>query len=514
MTRTAKLLLVPVALLQLPFFTFLARRRFIDGDESSFLLVSRQVLMHRKPYLDFFYNQTPLLPYAYALWMNFCGMSWNSARMFSVVLTTLLGVLLYGHICQQTRNWLAGLAAIILFASSTLVFAWFPVVKTFPLAGLFLFSAYVVVSQISAESSPWSMAAAGLLLGLSVDTRSYLLLVTPLFAWWIFQNANTRRASVLWFLGGFMAGVAPSILLFASSPDVFLFDNVGYHAIRSSQGLIGWWQEKIVVVLQLFLGAPESNGLQWSILFFVSLGFVFSIPRRRSAPRFAFQIALVLIIISLLPTPTLPQYFCFCLPFLVVSAVCVVHDLLMSLESRRGRRLAAAACVALLALYVGASAHDFRRYLITGDGVPGVQPAQDRSDWRLQRVIEVSQAIDQIAAPGETVASFWAGDIFQTKATPLPGLENDFGLLISEKLTPRQGAKYRILLPDEIQANFAAHRPRIVVLRDQISPAATAEDRQRMQRLAGIFRSSLRAHGYTVVRRIGDRSIYVCCSNP
>ena len=46
-------------------------------------------------------------------------------------------------------------------------------------------------------------------------------------------------------------------------------------------GLIGMWREKFVVILMLFLGGPESNGIQNSILFFISFGFVFSIGRRR-----------------------------------------------------------------------------------------------------------------------------------------------------------------------------------------------------------------------------------------
>jgi len=73
MTRTARLLLVPVLLGQTLFFTWLALHRFIDGDEGHFLLASRLVLMHKKPYLDFFYNQAPLLPYVYALWMKCSG---------------------------------------------------------------------------------------------------------------------------------------------------------------------------------------------------------------------------------------------------------------------------------------------------------------------------------------------------------------------------------------------------------------------------------------------------------
>ena len=143
MTRTAKLLLVPILLLQILFFVFMALHRFIDGDEGFYLLASKLVLMHKKPYLDFMYEQAPLLPYVYALWMKCFGISWNSVRIFSALLTTLLGTLLYEHVCRQTRNWLAGLSAVVLFASSALVFAWFPVVKTPSLAGLFLFAAYV-----------------------------------------------------------------------------------------------------------------------------------------------------------------------------------------------------------------------------------------------------------------------------------------------------------------------------------------------------------------------------------
>ncbi len=511
MTRTAKLLLLPIVLLQLLVFAFIIRHRFIHLDEGFFLVASRLVLMHKKPYIDFFYPQAPLLPYIYAPWMKCFGISWAAGRQLAALVTTLLGVLLYEQVCRLTRNWLAGLAAVVVFASSALVFAWFPIVGPFSLAALFIFSAYVIVSRLSAESSPWLIAAAGLLLGLGVDIRSYLLLLIPLLLWWIFQasSARSRLISTFWFLGGFTIAMVPSLYLFLSSPDAFLFNNLGYHAIRSNHGLIGMWQEKLVLAVMFFLGGPGANGIQDSILFFVSLGFVFSMPGQEYPARRAFQIALVVSILSLLPTPAYLPYFCLAVPFLIVSAVCVVNDLLVGLRLRQQRVLAVVACIALLGIYVGASAGDLRSYLITGEGIPGVRWARDKDDWRLQRILEVSQAIDQIASPGEPVASFWPGDVFQTEAVPFPGFENPFALAVSEKLTAQQRAQYHILSPADIESDFAAHTPRIVVLRDQVfSAVPTKEELKRLQDSMDAFKSTLRANGYNLVRSIGGISIY------
>ena len=500
--------LIAVFAAQILFFGFTARHRFIDGDEGFYLLAARLVLAHKKPYLDFFYTQAPLLPYVYALWMKFTQVSWASARLFSALLTALLGTLLCEQVRHLTRSWLAGLAAVVLFASSTLVFAFFPVAKTFSLAELFLFAAYVVVTRFLTLSPRWPVAAGGLLLGLSVDTRSYLLLLAPVFLWWIFRNseAGVRQAAIRWFLGGFAVGVVPSFYLFMSSPSAFLFNNLGYHAIRSSEGLVGWWGQKLAIAVMTFLGGPEGNGIQYSILFFVTLGFVFSTRLRTYPPRLAFQIALVLGVISLLPTPAYPQYLCLGIPFLVVSTVCVVKDFFATLESGRERLVAAAVGIALFGIYVAAAGNDFRKYLITGDGIPGVRHSGNPDDWRLDRVIEVSQAIDQVAAPGETVGSFWPGYLVQTKTQPFPGFESDYGLPIADKLTSGQRARYHINSLADLESIFAAHTPRVVVLGNQ---------NLFMRQVIGVTaRQSLLAHGYIPVRSIGGTSIYVCCTEP
>src|SRR6202167_429663 len=114
------LLLFLVFGLQFLFFSYVALHRFIDGDEGFYLLASRLVLAHKKPYLDFFFLQMPLLPYVYALWMRLTQLSWISARVFAALLTTILGTLLYTHVCRLTKSWVAGLGAALVFASTSL----------------------------------------------------------------------------------------------------------------------------------------------------------------------------------------------------------------------------------------------------------------------------------------------------------------------------------------------------------------------------------------------------------
>ena len=412
MNRTNKLLLMPVFFSLLGFFLFVSRHRLIDGDEGFYLLASRLVLNHKTPYLDFFYTQAPLLPYVYGMWMRFTGLTWVSARTLSALLTALLGLIVYGHVCRLTGKSLAGLSAVLLFTASTLVLAWYPIAKTFSLAGLFLFSAYVMVSCLSPASSPWWMVYGGLLLGLSVDTRSYLAGAAPVFVWWIIQQSETskRISNALWFLGGLAIGLAPSALLFALSPDRYLFNNLGYHALRSSAGLIGDLRAKIHVARVVLIG-PDDNGLQFGMVSTISVVALVLWRNLRGAALLAFLIACGVGFISILPTPAYFQYFCLCMPFLVVSAVYAVSDYFRSLQSPAPRWTATLACVDLFVSYLVLGAAGFRNYLFAG-GVIGIRNSADAPNWTLEKVREVSRAIDRVAMQDEGIASFWPGYVF------------------------------------------------------------------------------------------------------
>ncbi len=317
-----------------------------------------------------------------------------------------------------------------------------------------------------------------------------------------------RLGRELSLVGGFAVGIAPCLYLFAVSPRTFLFNNVGYHALRSDGGLLGMWSEKVFAFLAVFLGRVEGNGLQTSLLFVVSLVLLRFMPKRPYTPRLAFQMAIAVGLISLLPTPVHPQYFCLCIPFLLLTAVCLATDYLTRQQSGCPKWMMASVCVLVIAGYVGASAGDFRRYLLTGDNVAGLEPGL-ANDYRLSQVLAVSRAVDQIASPGETVASFWPGYIFQTHTEPLRGLENDFSLPIADAVSAEKRATYNIVSPEDLEAKFAAHRPPVVVLRDHISLPTNVEFRQKVRALEDRFRAAMKERGYTRQQVANDVSIYV-----
>jgi len=501
MNRACRLGVIPVCVFLACFFSFAARHRFIDGDEGFYLLASRLAMEHKVPYVDFFYLQAPLLPYAYDLWMKLFSISWFSARSFSAALTTIVGLLIYGHVCRETQKWSAGAAGVILFASSSLIFAWFPLAKTYSLSAVFLFGAYAIVARLTRQSSSWLVASAGLLFGLSVDTRSYLAGLAPVFLLWIFRHGESQRGAsrVLWFLGGFTAGIAPCLYFLSAAPDLFLFYNLGYHAIRSDGGLIGAWRSKLHTTLTVLFGA-ENNGGQFSVLAAASLFAILALRRRGSATLPAFSIALALGFISILPTPPFVQYFCLCMPFLIVAAICGTAEHFTSLRAAHPRWAGLVAGVAIAA-FVASSAPSFGRYLFTGENVIGLNGSRDAPNWTLDKVTEVSKAIDQLAYPKEEIASFWPGYIFASKADPSPGFVNDFGWGIIRKLTADETAKYHIVTLTAIENAFGAHTPRIAVLGNQGNVPHVFE-----------WERILRTNGYVRARTIGDTSIFVFSS--
>ena len=508
--RASWLLFAVILLVQAAFFYYVSQHRLVDDDEGYYLLASRLVIEHKTPYLDFFYQQAPLLPYVFGAWFKLAGISWVSARVLCALLSAMVGGLIYWHVLRETGKWIAGACAVLLFASSSLVFPWLPIVKTFALSLLFLFPAYMICARLSPQSSGWVVAVAGALFALAADARSYIVALLPVFLWWLWRGCPThsrfsnewdshRLTRVLWFAAGVALGALPSLVLFAASPAAFLYNNLGYHAMRTDAGLVGDRQQKLLTIAAVFAG--PYTGFQFTATSVVAFGLIVFRKARCGAAVLALVIGIALGLISMLPTPFSMQYLSLVMPFLIVAAVLAASEYLALAHAPRTHRRLQIACVALVIAFVGFAVPIFRQYLFTGYKVPGIHGAADVPNWTLERLTEVSQAVDELARPGETVLSFFPGYIFATRAAPYPGMENNFGLLIAQELPPEKRQRYRLVTPGDLQQALARHEMRLVVVSSNQGYWNAELD------YAPIL-AALRAYGYTPVRQIGDIYIY------
>jgi hypothetical protein len=96
-------------------------------------------------------------------------------------------------------------------------------------------------------------------------------------------------------------------------------------------------------------------------------------------------------------------------------------------EAKANRRFSSWLLVVLLCAYGAAGYPEYRRFVVTGDGVIGVG-GTNREAWRIATVRRISKTVDSISDPttGFIFAS-WPGYCVETKLRILPGIESQFG---------------------------------------------------------------------------------------
>ncbi|MDX6506176.1 MAG: hypothetical protein QOG06_820, partial [Gaiellaceae bacterium] len=288
--RLSELLLVVVV--QAGVLIPLAVWRYVDGDEGVYAYASRLAVHGYLPYRDFFYEQTPLLPYVYGPVGALTGESWYALRGLSVAFAVAAGLLLH-RLVRSRHGGPAAFAAVVVYAGSGLVFGYLTIVKTFALSTLLLVAAFSL-----AEGGCW--LAAGALLGLAIDTRQLLVAVVPVFA---LAALRARRLRSL--TAGICPPLVPSLVLLVLRPRAFLFDTVRYHSLKSPNGLVGDMHEKAQTAATLLGLEPTDRafGIQFGVLVLAAaLGLLWSIWRRQFP--LALAVAVALGIVSFLPTPS------------------------------------------------------------------------------------------------------------------------------------------------------------------------------------------------------------------
>ena len=469
------LLLLLVVVLHLLVAGWFAWQRPIDGDEGYYGLAARLVSEGETPYADFFYPQAPLLPYLYAPAAAAIGApQLPDLRALSVLLSALtLGLVALWLHRQHGLASGPALVALLLLAFSPELLLWNTTVKTYAWVNFAVIAGLVAFERsISGDTRRkiW-LAVGGICLGLAVSTRLLYAPAALVPAVWLVATRRRDYSGAAAYLGGLTLGLLPIWIALARDPAVFWFNNVAYHGLRFSELEDASMVTRVLDALKtLALAMLTSPGL----LVLTALA-IFGLRRSRdpalavsASVSVSLWTAAVLAITCLVPDPVHRQYFTGALPVLLVAPAAWAL-------TGMGRR-------SLVALAVAAP-------VLAVIGLRVIAPDLPREvHWRLDHYHDICRRIERVSDPDDVVFAFWSGYVAGTGRRPQPGMENHFGVGVSERLDRYERRRYRVIGRHEMSEIFRAEKPRVVVVGAWMNELDTALDDRRTVELLTQFK--------------------------
>ena len=445
------------------FAVFHARHRVIDGDEGYYASAARLVGEGKMPYVDFFYPQAPILPFVYGAWTQLNGYSLAWLRALSAILTAgtlaLWGwflLVVYGKV-----PWVA-YAAFFAVLFSPFLLSWGVLIKTFALGNFLATTMLICIWRASRSRNMKWMLLAGVSSGLLVSTRLLYAAVPVAVAIWIFFRVKAvsglqPRSSLLSFAAGTAVASIPALLLYIHDPDVFMFNNLGYHFLRSEPQPLYLHMQHAAS----FLGETVVAHPYMILVIILALLGVYAATRsvlgKTVDPSALNEVALVstagLLVVSLTPIPLYEQYFTGPLAPMLVPLVAAGIQVLWHMS----RYLVYALALCVMPISYGEFHHEMTQ-------------ASAMKGWQITAYDRVAQYIRNHTEPSDTVLSPWPGYACESGRNFLPGFENQFALPVSERLTDSQQQHYHVGGKKAFIAAVREQIPKLIVIGAWVSP--------------------------------------------
>jgi hypothetical protein len=294
-------------------------------DEGFHLLTAQLISQGKRPYLDFFFPQTPLNAFWNAFWMRQFGDTWRTAHAVAALCTSGAVLLMAEYVLKRfpVERWRTAAAFTTLFAfgCNDPVFEFGPVGQAYGLCLLFCTAAFRCAVISVDRRSVMPALATGFFVAASAGSSLLTISVAPVLLLWIlYYNASGSRATkVAAFVAGSAFACVPLFLLYLQSPAVVLFNvfqfNIRYRSVNWDDQL----GQKIETLTALMNWSPAT------ILGILALAGLFFAVRRSGwdrAVRAEFYLcgwlALALGVHISTASPTFPRYFLLMVPYLSV----------------------------------------------------------------------------------------------------------------------------------------------------------------------------------------------------
>jgi 4-amino-4-deoxy-L-arabinose transferase-like glycosyltransferase len=356
-------------------------------DEGFHILAAYLIHTGKRPYLDFFFPQTPLNAYWNAAWMGLFGPSWRVVHAVAVLATMGSVILLVEYVfslfrgqrsrlgSQSSRqvDWqlAAAFAGLALFGLRSEVWIVGTISQAYPLCLFLVVAAFRIAIMAVARPGFRMSALAGLCAGAAAACSLLTAAVSPVLLIWMWLNnrAGNRWIKSAGFVGGALMAFVPVLALFARGPHQVIFNILKYHTLYRRVSWAEATSHDIGVATDWVNSSPTLLFVLLAIagLFFMQKNEFFFLEKNAGAWRRAefwlcLWLALAIGAQNLLAHPTFPMYFVFMIPFLTVLAVLGFCGVVERLGSPGGPGAAVTVLACVLAACLTNSLYEYYTY--------------------------------------------------------------------------------------------------------------------------------------------------------
>ncbi|HYM11969.1 MAG TPA: hypothetical protein VEU62_14625 [Bryobacterales bacterium] len=295
-------------------------------NEGIHLVAARLINAGKKPYVDFFYQHTPINIYLTAAWMRLFGETWRSAGALAALWTAgsivLAAEFLWSRLDHPAWRSATAMTGAILLGLDALVFRFGSIAQAFGLCLFLLVLAFrLAIVAVDREKGLLAVGA-GLCAGAAAASSLLAAPAAPILLFWMagHNRAGSRADKCARFLGGVLVSWLPVLWLAAQAPRRVFFDLAEYHLVyRHDQigssahelRVLGQWLDSSQVLFLILLAAT-------GILFLMGQS---GWPRpRRSELHLCLWLAGGLAALAACANPTFSGYFVLAIPFLAILA--------------------------------------------------------------------------------------------------------------------------------------------------------------------------------------------------
>jgi 4-amino-4-deoxy-L-arabinose transferase-like glycosyltransferase len=410
-------------------------------DEGFHILTAYLIHLGKRPYLDFFFPQTPLNAYWNAAWLGIFSHSWRAVHAVAALTTVAAVVLIaqYLYTLFPDRRWkpAAAFAALALFGLHSLVWEYGTIAQAYALCLVLVVAAFRAAVAATGRPKARMSALAGMLAGAAACSSLLTAATFPVLLVWMWLNNRTgsRWLKAAAFAAGALVPCLPVLVLFAHGPHNVIFDILKYHSIYRRVEWPGATEHDIGIVTDWV------NGSQSLLLVLLAAaGLAFSrkagFDRSRQAEfRLCLWLVLAVGVQNLFAHPTFPQYYIFLIPFLTVLGTIGFYVLSLRLMDHDRPRIPVILVVGIAALCLGNSIYD------------------DRNTYTWRDLERVAAKVKQVTPKGAALLA--PEQLYLLAQWPVPpGMEHDDAHKL--QLGPAESARLHIVPSAEVDRQIKA----------------------------------------------------------